>query len=91
MKLSCLTSPILGGDVTAVSETRHLMTRHSFPFLRLITAVLLKMMVFVLCLGWVSLEKTSPTMKAWMRQPRTAWRDITIMASEHWVVVCRVP
>ena len=91
MKLSCLTSPILGGDVITVIATLHLITRQSFPFLRLITAVLLKMMVLVLCLGWVSLEKTRPTMKAWMRQPRTAWRDITMMASEHWVVVWRVP
>ena len=75
MKLSSLRSPIL-------------MIRQSFLFLIVIVALLLKMIVLLLFLGLDSLEKTRPTMKAWMMQPRTAWRDTTIIASEQLVVVC---
>ena len=67
------------------------MIRHSFLFLIVMIAWLLKMIVLLLFLGLDSLENTSPTMKAWMMQPRTACRDTTIMASVQWVVVCRDP
>ena len=78
MKLSSLRSPIL-------------MMRQSFLFLIVMVALLLKMIVLLLFLGLDSLEKTRPTMKAWMMQPRTAWRDTTIMASRQLVVVCLLP
>ena len=54
-------------------------------------ALLLKMIVLLRFRGLESLENTRPTMKACTMQPRTAWRETTIMASVHFVVVCRVP
>ena len=45
--------------------------RQSFLFLRVTTAWVLKMTVFCLSWGRDSLEKTNPTMKAWIRQPST--------------------
>ena len=48
------------------------MIKHNFLFLIVMIAWLLKMIVLLLFLGLDSLENTSPTMKAWMMQPRTA-------------------
>lgn len=59
IKLSSLRSPIR-------------MIRQSFLFLIVMMAWLLNMMVLLLFLGLESLEKTKPTMKAWIMQPRTA-------------------
>ena len=78
IKLSSRRSPIL-------------MMRQSLLFLIVMVAWLLKMIVMLLFLGRESLEKTMPTMKAWMMQPNTAWRDTTIMASRQFVVVCLFP
>jgi hypothetical protein len=55
------------------------------------TAFLLKATVLALLLGMDSLAKTSPTMKAWMRQPITLCVDISTIASTHSVVVWRLP
>ena len=45
--------------------------RQSFLFLSVTTAWLLKMTVFCRSWGRDNLEKTNPTMKAWIRHPRT--------------------
>ena len=45
--------------------------RQSFLFLRVMTAWVLKITVFCLNWGRDSLEKTNPTMKAWIKHPRT--------------------
>ena len=49
------------------------MMRQSLLFLMVMVAWLLKMIVLLLFLGLESLEKTKPTIKAWMMQPSTAW------------------
>ena len=43
---------------------------------------------FHLALGRVSLAKTRPTMKAWIRQPDMDCSDMTIIADVHLLVVC---
>ena len=43
---------------------------------------------FHLALGRVSLAKTRPTIKAWIRQPDMDCSDMTIIADVHLLVVC---